>query len=130
MSCAELIRNAGLRDRFDSHSFDILHPDGRRLVAHWFRRAEEQLNCDPADSFEPIIYAWWFQYTVAPAFVTYSSIRRAVDRAPAETVYRKDMVGRTRGERTRTLSFSNASLRARPCGTLAAATARRARPTA
>jgi hypothetical protein len=58
MPCAELIRNAGLRDRFDSHRFQELHHDGRRLVAHWFSLASERLECDPADSFEPFIYAW------------------------------------------------------------------------
>lgn len=58
MPCPELIRNAGLRDRFDSHRFGLLHRDGRRLIAHWFQLAQDQLRCDPGDSFEPFIYAW------------------------------------------------------------------------
>lgn len=58
MPCPELIRNAGVRDRFDSRRFQRLHVDGRRLVAHWFNLASERSECDPADSFEPFIYAW------------------------------------------------------------------------
>jgi hypothetical protein len=58
MACLELIRNAGLRDRFDGNRYHVLHPDARRLIAHWFTLAQEQTNCDPADSFEPFICAW------------------------------------------------------------------------
>ena len=58
MPCPELVRTAGRLDRFDSHRFDVLHPDGRRLIVHWFKRAYEQRDCDPAESFEPFIYAW------------------------------------------------------------------------
>jgi len=36
----------------------MLHPDGRRLIAHWFERAWNHRNCDPADSFEPFIFSW------------------------------------------------------------------------
>lgn len=58
MPCPELFRNPGLEERFESHRFRMLHPDGRRLVAHWFALAHEQIGCDPAESFEPFIFAW------------------------------------------------------------------------
>ena len=58
MACPELIRNAGLRDRFNTERFNVLHPDGRRLIAHWFTLAHDRLNCDAVDSFEPFIHAW------------------------------------------------------------------------
>jgi hypothetical protein len=56
--CPELLRNSGLRDRFDRHRLDLLHHDGRRLISHWFRLAQDRLDCDPAESFEPFIHAW------------------------------------------------------------------------
>ncbi len=59
MSCSVLNHNDGLRSCFKSHRFVMLHPDGRKLIAHWFRLAQKQLDCDPADSFEPFIYAWF-----------------------------------------------------------------------
>jgi hypothetical protein len=46
------------RDRFDGGRYEVLHPDGRRLIGHWFRLAHQQLECDPAESFEPFIYVW------------------------------------------------------------------------
>jgi hypothetical protein len=58
MPCLELVRSVGLKNRFDGHRFHILHPDGRRLIVHWFTLAHEQLKCDAADSFEPFIYVW------------------------------------------------------------------------
>ncbi|MGJ5813664.1 hypothetical protein [Paludibaculum fermentans] len=58
MPCPELNLNAGLRDRFNRHRFDRLHYEGRRIISHWFRLAQEKLDCDPAESFEPFIYAW------------------------------------------------------------------------
>jgi hypothetical protein len=39
MACPELIRNVGLGGQFEDHRFFMLHPDGRRLIAHWFQRA-------------------------------------------------------------------------------------------
>lgn len=56
--CPELSRNAGLRDRFDRDRFELLHHDARRLISHWFTLAHQQVDCDPADSFEPFIYSW------------------------------------------------------------------------
>ena len=58
MPCLELVRNSGAANRFKSDRFRTLHQDGRRLVAHWFTLAHEQLACDPAESFEPFICAW------------------------------------------------------------------------
>src|SRR5215471_1055203 len=58
LPCPELVRNATFPDRFNSDRFKVLHRDAQRLIAHWFQRAHELLNCDPADSFEPFIYAW------------------------------------------------------------------------
>jgi hypothetical protein len=57
-TCVELVRNGMPRDRFHSGRYEVLHPDARRLIGHWFRRAHEQRDCDPADSFEPFIFAW------------------------------------------------------------------------
>jgi hypothetical protein len=36
----------------------MLHPDGRRLIDHWLTLAQRQMDCDPAESFEPFIYVW------------------------------------------------------------------------
>jgi hypothetical protein len=38
--------------------FAALHPDGRRLVDEWYRRAEAGLAAGQQDSFEPFIYLW------------------------------------------------------------------------
>jgi hypothetical protein len=58
MPCQELIRNPGLGDRFERRHFRLLHPDGRRLIVHWFERAWRDRACDPAESFEPFIFCW------------------------------------------------------------------------
>jgi hypothetical protein len=58
MPCTELIRNPDLGRLFDDDRFWMLHPDGRRLIVHWFQRAWRRRDCDPAESFEPFIFCW------------------------------------------------------------------------
>src|SRR5438045_3747210 len=58
MPCQELFKNAGMETRFQSHRFRMLHPDGRRLVVHWFHLARDKRDVDPAGSFEPFIFTW------------------------------------------------------------------------
>jgi len=58
MACPELIRNVSLGSQFEDHRFFMLHPDGRRLIVHWFERAWHRRACDPAESFEPFIFCW------------------------------------------------------------------------
>lgn len=58
MPCTELLRNHRLRNRFDPHRFEMLHPDGRRLIRDWFQRAWQEHECAPEQSFEPFIFCW------------------------------------------------------------------------
>lgn len=58
MACPELFRNGRLGTHFQSNRFHMLHQDGRQLVVHWFDLAYEQRHADPAESFEPFIFAW------------------------------------------------------------------------
>src|SRR5712692_3873602 len=58
MPCPELVHSRGLEFHFDSRRFQMLHPDGRRLITHWFERAWHHRLCEPEDSFEPFIFCW------------------------------------------------------------------------
>jgi hypothetical protein len=58
MPCPELIRNPNLGGHFNDRRFRTLHHDGRRLISHWFERAWNRRDCEPAESFEPFIFCW------------------------------------------------------------------------
>lgn len=57
MSCA-LSELGATKDTVRLERFAALHPDGRRLVADWYRRAEAGAAAGPAASFESLIYLW------------------------------------------------------------------------
>jgi hypothetical protein len=58
MTCQELFKRRTLGRRLNLNRFTLLHPDGRRLITGWFRRAWEKRQCEAEDSFEPFIFAW------------------------------------------------------------------------
>ena len=58
MPCTELFRNRMNPGAVQRERFESLHPDGRRLIQHWFARAWDQRECEPFESFEPFIYTW------------------------------------------------------------------------
>lgn len=45
--------------RLDYWRYDHLPPYGKSLIQDWFRRGEQGIGRDPAESFEPFIYTWF-----------------------------------------------------------------------
>lgn len=67
MTCNELLsRDARQNNRVRSgrasatnlQNYTHLHPEGQQLIAGWFRRAWQERDCQPENSFEPFIFAW------------------------------------------------------------------------
>src|SRR5262245_57209145 len=57
MTCQELKASRPMKHDFGR--YDVLHPEGRRLISGWFERAWQARECKDEDSFEPFIFTWF-----------------------------------------------------------------------
>src|SRR4030095_14145185 len=58
MPCSDLISDRPAPP-VDLSRFERLHPEGRKLISGWFKRAWQARDCSPEDCFEPFISAWF-----------------------------------------------------------------------
>lgn len=58
--CSELFRHKDEigRKRVQFSNFDLLHPDGRRLIKNWYHRARERSHEGDFGEFEAFIFLW------------------------------------------------------------------------
>ena len=59
MTCLEIVDPDGRLRSVDLNYYDRLHPEGRHLIASWFQRSLQKINCQPDEAFEPFIFAWF-----------------------------------------------------------------------
>jgi hypothetical protein len=58
-TCPELVTVRPSIATIHFERYDVLHPEGRRLITGWFDRAGQARECRAEDSFEPFIFAWF-----------------------------------------------------------------------
>jgi hypothetical protein len=92
MTCPEIINPNHPPKRVDLNRYSLLHPEGKRLISGWFQRAWRERNCQPDETFEPFIFAWFAFNGWAACITDIDRDREIIDALAADSTINNEFV--------------------------------------